>query len=260
MPVRFSVLVPTYNRQEQTRQAIESVLAQTFASYELLVIDDGSTDGTAQMLASFGERIRALRQANQGPEVARNTAAALAQGEYLVLLDSDDLLIPCALETYDRVIRALDSPPLLIGSMAYFEDGQPVPPGRDDRGKTEVWKCPDYLTQRRLSWAFQTAASCFVSRSFRPGGWRSKQHSSDLSSGRLQPYLEGWDLWTLCGGEKPAHCRLPCAPIQQHSRFGIHGQWNPGAGRRGKGWTISRRTQAPTRALCLHRRNRAIVG
>src|SRR5579862_2203552 len=127
MAVRFSVLVPTYNRAEHVRQTIESVLGQSFADYELFVIDDGSTDGTAQLLASYGNRIRVLRQANQGPEVARNHAAALAGGDYLVLLDSDDLLMPCALATYDQVIRALDSPPLVIGSMKYFQDGQTPP-------------------------------------------------------------------------------------------------------------------------------------
>jgi glycosyltransferase involved in cell wall biosynthesis len=147
MAVRFSVLIPTYNREEHTRQAIESIFAQTFTDYELFVIDDGSTDGTPQLLASYGSRIRALRQSNHGPEVARNTAAALAQGEYLVMLDSDDLLMPCALETYDRVIRAFDSPPLVIGSMTYFEDGQPVPPGNDGNERIEVWRCPNYLNK-----------------------------------------------------------------------------------------------------------------
>ena len=144
MAVRFSVLVPSYNREEHVRQAIESVLTQTFSNYELFVIDDGSADGTPRLLASYGTRIRALRQSNQGPEVARNKAAALAEGEYLVMLDSDDMLMPWALETYDRVIRAFDSPPLVIGSMEYFEEGHPLP-APDNPRKIDAWKCPDYL-------------------------------------------------------------------------------------------------------------------
>jgi glycosyltransferase involved in cell wall biosynthesis len=145
MSVRFSVLVPTYNREEHTRQAIESLLAQTFQNFELIVIDDGSTDGTPAMLASYGKRIRVLKQANQGPEVARNYAASVAQGEYLVMLDSDDLLMPYALETYDCVIDSLQ-PPLLIGSMKYFQEGTPLPKPDAD-GRIEVYKCPDFLAK-----------------------------------------------------------------------------------------------------------------
>ena len=119
----FSVLIPTYNREQHVRQAVDSVLAQTWNDYELFVIDDGSTDGTQSTLARYGSRIHFVRQANQGPEVARNNAAAQAQGDYLVFLDSDDLLFPQALETYANIIQSCDSLPLLIGSMNYFVDG-----------------------------------------------------------------------------------------------------------------------------------------
>jgi glycosyltransferase involved in cell wall biosynthesis len=87
----FSVLIPTYNREQHVREAVESVLAQTWTGYELFVIDDGSTDGTQAMLAGYGSRIHLLQQENQGPEVARSMAAAQARGDYLVFLDSDDL-------------------------------------------------------------------------------------------------------------------------------------------------------------------------
>jgi glycosyltransferase involved in cell wall biosynthesis len=124
MSVRFSVLVPVYNREAYVRQAIESVLSQTFANFELFAIDDGSTDGSANILKSFGDRIRFLQQSNHGPEAARNAAAALAQGEYLVFLDSDDFLFPYALETYDRVLRELNDPPLILGAEVFFKDGR----------------------------------------------------------------------------------------------------------------------------------------
>src|SRR5262249_6256978 len=145
MSIRFSILIPTYNREEHTRQAIESLLVQTLPSFEIIVIDDGSTDGTPAMLASYGNRIRVLKQANQGPEVARNYAASVAQGEYLVFLDSDDLLMPYALETYDRVIEALH-PPLLIASMKSCQEGTPKPKPDAD-GNVEVYKCPDFLAK-----------------------------------------------------------------------------------------------------------------
>src|ERR1700686_4697976 len=127
MSVRFSVLLPVYNRENYVRQAVDSVLNQTFTDFELLAIDDGSTDRSAEILKSYGSKLTLIQQRNQGPEIARNTAAALAQGEYLVYLDSDDFFLPFALETFDKVIRATDSPPLLLGSILFFQDGEPIP-------------------------------------------------------------------------------------------------------------------------------------
>jgi glycosyltransferase involved in cell wall biosynthesis len=125
MSVRFSVLLPVYNREKYVKQAVDSVLNQTFKDFELLAVDDGSTDRSAEILKSYGSKLKLIQQRNQGPEMARNAAAALAQGEYLVYLDSDDFLLPFALETYDKVIRGTDSPPLLQGSVLFFRDDSP---------------------------------------------------------------------------------------------------------------------------------------
>ena len=94
----ISVLIPTYNYARYLPQAIDSVLAQTYAPLEVLVVDDGSTDDTPQVLAAYGNRIRAIRQDNQGVAAARNTGVAAARGEYVALLDSDDLWLPRKLE------------------------------------------------------------------------------------------------------------------------------------------------------------------
>ncbi len=147
MKVRFSVLISAYNRAEYTRQAIDSVLAQTFTDYEVIVIDDGSTDQVPQVLQSYGARIKAVRQPNQGVEMALNNAASLAQGEYLCPLDNDDLFFPYTLATYDRIIRSLDSPPLILGAMTWFKDGQPVPEGAQTPSAIKVRKYPDYLSK-----------------------------------------------------------------------------------------------------------------
>jgi glycosyltransferase involved in cell wall biosynthesis len=147
MTLRFSILMPVYNREEYVREAIDSILSQSFADYEVFVIDDGSTDQTLQVLESYGSRIQLIRQANQGPEVARNKAAALARGEYLAMLDSDDLFLPGALATYDRVIRTFNSPPLIIGSMVYFGQGLPLPAKAPPSCPMEVLRYPDYLSK-----------------------------------------------------------------------------------------------------------------
>lgn len=97
---RFSVVIPTYNRAGALMRAICSVLKQTYPDYEILVVDDGSTDSTSEAMASVSDgRIRYLRQANRGRSAARNAGASAACGSYLVFLDSDDTVQPCWLET-----------------------------------------------------------------------------------------------------------------------------------------------------------------
>src|SRR6202521_5362735 len=146
MSVRFSVLLPVYNRENYVRQAVDSVLNQTFTDFELLVIDDGSTDRSLEILKSYGSKLKFIQQRNQGPEIARNTAAAVAQGEYLVYLDSDDFFLPFALETFDKVIRALNSPPLLLGSILFFQEGE-SPPQPAPADTIKIFKFRNYASK-----------------------------------------------------------------------------------------------------------------
>lgn len=92
MNPKISVVIPTYNRADKVRKAIESVLAQGFSDLEVIVVDDGSSDGTKQVLnEEYGDRIRYFFQRNQGASVARNRGVAEARGEWIAFLDSDDL-------------------------------------------------------------------------------------------------------------------------------------------------------------------------
>jgi glycosyltransferase involved in cell wall biosynthesis len=147
MKFRFSVVMPVHNREKYLRQAVDSVLAQTFTNYEFIAVDDGSTDTSLEILNSYGSRIKVVRQANQGPEVARNTGAALAQGEYLVMVDSDDVLLPQGLATYDRVARAFNSPPVILGSLLEFRDGQEIHPESVPSHPVKVHRYKDYLSK-----------------------------------------------------------------------------------------------------------------
>lgn len=89
------MIIPTYNRRELVRRAIDTVLTQTRPVQEILVIDDGSTDGTGEALSrAFGDRIRYVYRANGGVSSARNHGLSLARGRYLALLDSDDEWLP----------------------------------------------------------------------------------------------------------------------------------------------------------------------
>jgi glycosyltransferase involved in cell wall biosynthesis len=85
-----TVVVPAYNAAAFVRRAVDSVLSQTWADRELLVVDDGSTDGTLGVLAGYGERVRVLTQANAGPAAARNHGLRAARGRYVAYLDADD--------------------------------------------------------------------------------------------------------------------------------------------------------------------------
>jgi glycosyltransferase involved in cell wall biosynthesis len=93
-----SVVIPTYNRRHLVVEAIESVLAQTYRPLEIIVVDDGSTDGTEEELSRFKDKLRYLRQENRGPSAARNLGIRAATGEFVALLDSDDLWEPAKIE------------------------------------------------------------------------------------------------------------------------------------------------------------------
>ena len=91
MNPKVSVVIPTYNRAEKVQKAITSVLVQTFTDIEIVVVDDGSSDDTGQILKkTFGDRIRYFYQSNQGVSATRNRGIAEARGEWIAFLDSDD--------------------------------------------------------------------------------------------------------------------------------------------------------------------------
>lgn len=102
-----SAIIPTYNRRELVQHALHSVLAQTFPVDEIIVVDDGSTDGTdAALRDAFGDRLIYVHQANAGVSAARNRGMALARGRYIALLDSDDEWLP---EKTARQVEWLDA-------------------------------------------------------------------------------------------------------------------------------------------------------
>ena len=90
----ISVIIPTFNRGWIIRDAIDSVLAQTYTSYELIVVDDGSTDRTPAILHSYGDRLRLIGQVNRGVSAARNRGIVASTGRLIAFLDSDDLWLP----------------------------------------------------------------------------------------------------------------------------------------------------------------------
>jgi len=89
-----SVILPVYNGEAWIARAIESVLSQTYQRFELIVVDDGSTDGTRRMIDSFGNRLRRVEQPNRGVYAARNLGVRHARGELIAFIDADDVWLP----------------------------------------------------------------------------------------------------------------------------------------------------------------------
>lgn len=103
---RVSVVIPTYNRARLICETLDSVLAQTYRDFEIIVVDDGSTDGTQEVVSRYGPSLRYLRQENAGPAAARNAGIRASGGEYVAFLDSDDLWLPRKLEEEMAVLAS----------------------------------------------------------------------------------------------------------------------------------------------------------
>lgn len=200
---RFSVVIATYNRRDYVCKTIDSVLAQTFNDYEIIVADDGSTDGTADMLKSvYGTRIRLVHHVNQGSERTYQFGASFASGQYLAFLDSDDLFLPYTLMTYDKIIRTLDSPPVILGSMISFQEDLYDPPDAGNMDCIEVLKYRDYLS-RDIS--IGLAQSRIVLK-------RAVFEEANRLRGRTEPYiLNDYRLMLLVGTYGP--CVITKRPI-----------------------------------------------
>lgn len=113
--IKFSVVVPAYNAEATIKQAIDSCLAQTFAAYEIIVVDDFSSDGTKNILEGYGEQIKYIQLLhNNGASVARNKGLDAATGNYIAFLDADDIWHPKKLEIIASVLSNVNIPIALM--------------------------------------------------------------------------------------------------------------------------------------------------
>lgn len=128
---RFSIIIPTYNRADSVLHTLESCFTQSFSDFEIVVVDDGSTDQTVDVLQSITDpRLVIETQANAGPAAARNTGMQKATGDYLAFLDSDDVWYPDFLACADAMLQ--DNPnQVLYGQIIV------------DRGVGRYWVKPD---------------------------------------------------------------------------------------------------------------------
>src|SRR4051794_40907964 len=125
--VTISAVIPTFQRRVQVLDAIDSAMAQTLQPTQIVVVDDGSTDDTAEAVtARYGDRVRLVRQPNRGPSAARNAGIDVATGDVVAFLDSDDRWLPHHLAVIAELF-ARHPTAVLVGTQRDFECGDEEP-------------------------------------------------------------------------------------------------------------------------------------
>lgn len=151
-PLLFSIVIPVHNRDHLINSTIDSVLQQTYGNYEIIVIDDSSTDNTPAILASYGKRITKLRLESRDPGINRNAGIALARGDYIAFLDSDDMLLPWALQTYAIFINHLKEPPILLAKAKGFRLNDEITGFLKHTSNYKYYAYRDYLAKTNTAW------------------------------------------------------------------------------------------------------------
>ncbi|WP_305683545.1 glycosyltransferase family A protein [Hydrogenophaga sp.] len=220
MPISVGLVIPVFNRAHLIQQTIESALAQSTAFDEIIVIDDGSTDNIVDVIAGFGEQIQFFRQPNQGVQIARNYGVSCCTCEWVVLCDSDDLLMPSFLERFTQWSQSHPSNDViycnfhLFGSINFAEDklaSCPFDYLKDSRIEDDfAFDIPDLLN-RNLRFQPFFSSGCMIRRSFFKAlnGYDSKFNGIGA---------EDWDftLRAIVSG-RVAFCLLPLLKIRRHS-------------------------------------------
>lgn len=205
---RVSVIIPTYNRKDYVQEAIDSVLAQTYTDYEIIVVDDGSTDGTGEALqVRYGDRIRYVWQENQGESVARNRATEMAQGEFIAFLDSDDLWMPEKLQRQVAYLEMWSDAGMVFGQ-AWLIDEHGERYGHEPLGAAQ--QTPTVLAHDSLLLRNRVSGPSTVL--LRRELWQR----IDGFDPQIR-YGEDWDLWLQVARIKPIHAMsMPLACIRRH--------------------------------------------
>lgn len=185
-----SLIIPTYNYGEFISNAIVSILKQTYDNYEIIVVDDGSTDGTKNIVKSFkNNKIKYIYQENQGANVARNRGFKESSGEYIIFLDSDDILGSKHIKEYLKV--GVTNPGSNVygpSKKGYFSNGQ-------FKVKYNMGSCPnnDLLASwiKADWWAFTSSVMWPRNNIVKVGGWDETLHANQDGDIAMRALIEG---------------------------------------------------------------------
>jgi glycosyltransferase involved in cell wall biosynthesis len=173
----FSVIIPAYNGASWLPGALESVFAQTCRDYEVIVVDDGSTDDTGALLARYGDGVRVVTRPNGGSAAARNSGVAHAHGDYVVFLDVDDRFLPWTLQHYRDAIAQAGSPALAMCRPAYVADDGELTGLTDGPAVVDRWA--DYLDSVRAGYRITIASAIRREAYLACGGSRGRMGAED---------------------------------------------------------------------------------
>jgi glycosyltransferase involved in cell wall biosynthesis len=145
--VEISIVIPTYNHERYIRDSIDSALNQTHKDVEVIVVDDGGTDGTGEIVKSYGDKVTYIHQQNRGVTHAMNTGAKRTKGEFILFLSSDDILMPDIIEKQLEVLR--NRPDVdFVYTDYYFMN--------EDNKILETIRCPFFEDYgKRIAWMFR---------------------------------------------------------------------------------------------------------
>ena len=121
---KVSVIIPAYNAAKFIRETLDCIFAQTYPDFEIIVVDDGSTDGTVDILKSYGDRVRWTVQNHEGQAYALNRGIGMATGEYLAYFDADDIMLPTKLEVQARYLDEHPEVDVVYSNMLQTEPGE----------------------------------------------------------------------------------------------------------------------------------------
>jgi len=158
--IELTVIIPTRNRRELLLEALGSLLSVEDPAKEVIVVDDGSTDGTTEAVLAYGSPVRLLSQPNKGPGAARNAGAQSASGEYLAFLDSDDLWFPWTIGVYEQII-AKTGAAFIAGRPFRFRKSEELERVSREQAQWEVF--PDYLASGD-TWRWWGCSSFVIKR------------------------------------------------------------------------------------------------
>jgi GT2 family glycosyltransferase len=257
----FSVVIPTYNRAPLLQQALESVFTQECTDFEVIVVDDGSTDATLAYLESLGDRIQAVQQVNGGPGAARNLGARHARGTYIAFLDSDDLWFPWTLRVFREQVSRHGSPAILAARLVEFSDPKEIVDQKSDVVQSEAFE--DFLKSFRKAYFVGAGMSVLRRDAFlETGGFstnrlNAEDHDLILRMGTATGFVQILTPVTLAWRRHPqsetADCRKTfegtCYLIEQE----LAGKYPGGAGRASERREIISRHARPTALECLRR-------
>ncbi|HKB85675.1 MAG TPA: glycosyltransferase family 2 protein [Ignavibacteriaceae bacterium] len=178
MPL-FSIVVPAYNSADYLEKTILSLINQNYENYEVIIVDDGSTDTTKEIAEKYKSRLTFIRQSNQGPASARNLGVKIAKGRYIVSFDSDDILFPDALRIYEKTIDYFKEPPFVFSKMIYFTGNDDILPQRDQFNKIECLKHLNFFKKRNTIGISNSNMIIKRDNLIRAGGYESGSFNFD---------------------------------------------------------------------------------